>query len=74
MVGFSAGEAAGVAASLAVIQGKADVREVMPAHIRYVLQLRGQFTEGEVERIPLPASPQQEQPVSLEPNFKSSHD
>ncbi|MEK3699816.1 FAD-dependent oxidoreductase [Paenibacillus sp. FSL R10-2199] len=68
------GEAAGVAASLAVIQGKADVREVMPAHIRYVLQLRGQFTEGEVERIPLPASPQQEQPGSLEPNFKSSHD
>ncbi|UQZ82694.1 putative FAD-binding dehydrogenase [Paenibacillus konkukensis] len=50
------GEAAGTAAALCVFQGLEDVREVNPAHIRFILQLRGQFIEGEVERTPMPAS------------------
>jgi hypothetical protein len=53
------GEAAGVAAALGVLQHRNDVREIEPSHIRYVLQLRGQFTEGVVERISLPAGPAQ---------------
>lgn len=53
------GEAAGVAAALGVLQHRNDVREIESSHIRYVLQLRGQFTEGVVERIPLPAGPAQ---------------
>lgn len=50
------GEAAGTAAALCVFQGLQDVRKVKPSHIRFILQLRGQFIEGEVERVPMPAS------------------
>jgi 2-polyprenyl-6-methoxyphenol hydroxylase-like FAD-dependent oxidoreductase len=51
------GEAAGTAAAICVFQGLQDVREVKPAHIRFILQLRGQFIEGGVERIQMPAGP-----------------
>mgnify|MGYP001264861361 CR=1 FL=1 len=51
------GEAAGTAAALCVSQGLDDVRRVKPEHIRFVLQLRGQFVEGETERIELPDGP-----------------
>jgi hypothetical protein len=50
------GEAAGTAAALCAFQELQDVREVKPAHIRFILQLRGQFVEGEVERTAIPAS------------------
>ncbi|MDF2921424.1 MAG: hypothetical protein K0R57_338 [Paenibacillaceae bacterium] len=49
------GEAAGTAAALFACQGLDDVREVKPAQLRFILQLRGQFVEGDVERIPLPS-------------------
>lgn len=48
------GEAAGTAAALYLHQGLSDVRQVKPEQIRFVLQLRGQFVEGPVERIELP--------------------
>ncbi|WP_068781279.1 FAD-dependent oxidoreductase [Paenibacillus sp. GM2] len=51
------GEAAGTAAALYVLQGLQDVRQVESPHIRFILQLRGQFVEGEVKRIAMPASP-----------------
>ncbi|WP_405174379.1 FAD-dependent oxidoreductase [Paenibacillus sp. FSL H8-0261] len=50
------GEASGTAAALYVFQGLQNVRKVQTSHIRFLLQLRGQFIEGEVERIPMPAS------------------
>ncbi|NOU62658.1 FAD-dependent oxidoreductase [Paenibacillus sp. LMG 31461] len=51
------GEAAGTAAALCVFQGHQDVREVKTSHIRFILQLRGQFIEGEVERVQMPTRP-----------------
>ncbi|GBG11854.1 FAD-dependent oxidoreductase [Paenibacillus agaridevorans] len=50
------GEAAGTAAALCVFQGLTDVRQVKPAHIRFILQMRGQFVEGSVERVSLPTA------------------
>jgi hypothetical protein len=40
------GQAAGVAGALAVRSGKADVREIEAAQIRWVLREQGQFVEG----------------------------
>ncbi|THF79889.1 FAD-dependent oxidoreductase [Cohnella fermenti] len=48
------GEAAGTAAAIASFRKLDDVRKVEAKQIRFVLQLRGQFTEGDVERIELP--------------------
>ncbi len=48
------GEAAGIAAALLVFQELEDVRQVNSAHIRYILQLRGQFVEGKVEHLSSP--------------------
>ncbi|WP_098742165.1 FAD-dependent oxidoreductase [Paenibacillus sp. EZ-K15] len=50
------GEAAGTAAAICVMQKLQDVREARAEQIRFVLQLRGQFVEGEVERIELPVA------------------
>lgn len=50
------GEAAGTAAALFVFQRLEDVRQVNSAHIRFILQLRGQFVEGKVERLSLPTA------------------
>lgn len=49
------GEAAGVAGALMHIGGLSDVRGVDAAQVRYVLQMRGQFVEGTVTPVELPA-------------------
>lgn len=46
------GQAAGVAAALAVTSGESKVRNVMPSWIRYILKEQNQFIEGMIEEPP----------------------